>query len=377
MRLIAGIFGVVCGTVVVAIVARYGYMSASTHYDGLISAALFGIIATGGLVGHAVAARIWRNNKIGATVIFLIATAALLVNLSNSVGFIAGRSDVKEAARAQSLEQSRRNNAALDRLIKERSNLPRHQPVTEASVKAAKDAVSSAEKIRVAECQQRGNRCRQREQAEQQARNKVVALETNLAVTKQAARLDAKIEKLQQKLATSAPVSKADAQTAALSAIFALPAATASSYQKLIMAAVAELLIVASFLTVEWLRPEPKPGLANITAKTSSDSQSVEQSVTKVPTPPVKKRKTKLKVPKKQLAQGEVSVFIKACLEPNEEGQVVIKDLYAPYKSWCQAERLEPHPAKDFEQQFLAVIDEAGFPNKAGLVDYLQLKQAA
>lgn len=377
MRLIAGIFGVVCGTVVVAIVARYGYMSASTHYDGLISAALFGIIATGGLVGHAVAARIWRNNKLGAAVIFLIATAALLVNLSNSLGFIAGRSDGKEAARAQSLEQSRRNNTALDRLIKERSNLPRYQPVTEAGVKAAKDAVSSAEKIRLAECKQRGKRCRQRELAEQQARNKVVALETNLAVTKQAAHLDAKIEKLQQILATSAPVSKADAQTAALTAIFALPAATASSYQKLIMAAVAELLIVASFLTVEWLRPEPKPGLANTTAKTPSDSQSVEQPAIKDPTPPVKKRKARPKVPKKQLAQGEVSVFIKACLEPKEEGQVVIKDLYAPYKSWCLAEQLEPHPAKNFEQQFLAVIDEAGFPNKAGLVDYLQLKRAA
>ncbi len=366
IRVIAGMFGVVCGAVVVGIVARYGYTSASTHFDGLISAVLFGIIATGGLVGHAVAVRIWRKkNKIGAMVIFLIATAALLVNLSNSLGFISGRSDVREAERAQKLEQSRRDNATLDRLLKERSTLPTFRPVTEAGVAAAKKAAVSAEKTRAAECTLRGQRCRDRETEVQQARSTVIKLETDLALTKQATDLDRKIETIQEKLERSEPVSAADAQTTALTTIFSLPAATASTYQKLIMALVAELLIVGAFLTVEWLRVEPAGGKTNQKPERQKRNQMAMKNMS---------------VPKSKATDvvlGEVSDFIKACLEPHEESQVVIAELYQPYCDWCQANNLAVCKRTEFTTQFSAVVAEAGFPHQDGAVEFLKLKQAA
>ena len=91
MRTVVGVFGCLCGLVVVALVARYGFKTADNEIDGAISAFLFGVIAAGGLGGHAVAIRLWQRNWLWAGVIFLIAACALTVNLSNSLGAIAGR----------------------------------------------------------------------------------------------------------------------------------------------------------------------------------------------------------------------------------------------------------------------------------------------
>ena len=101
MRKLVGLFGAVCGLVAVALVARYGYTTADTEIDGVITAFLFGTIAAGGLGGHAVAVRIWQRNGWWACAVGVIAAIALTVNLSNSLGAIAGRGDVRTAQRLQ------------------------------------------------------------------------------------------------------------------------------------------------------------------------------------------------------------------------------------------------------------------------------------
>jgi hypothetical protein len=67
--------------IVSALVARYGYKSANTETDGLISAFTFATIVGGGLGGHAVAIRIWRRNGWWALAIGLLAAIALIVDV--------------------------------------------------------------------------------------------------------------------------------------------------------------------------------------------------------------------------------------------------------------------------------------------------------
>jgi hypothetical protein len=99
MRNVVGIFGAVCGVIVIALVARFGYKTADCEIDGVISAVLFAIIAAGGLGGHAVAIRIWQRSGVWAFAIGVVSAIALVVNLSNSLGAIAGRGDDKTAER--------------------------------------------------------------------------------------------------------------------------------------------------------------------------------------------------------------------------------------------------------------------------------------
>ena len=68
MRSLVGLFGVACGLVAVALVARYGFRTADTTVDGAFGAFLFGAIAAGGLGGHAVdATEVLRAKDVAAT----------------------------------------------------------------------------------------------------------------------------------------------------------------------------------------------------------------------------------------------------------------------------------------------------------------------
>ena len=52
MRTFARFFGVLCGTVVIAIAARYGFKTSDNDFDGYIWAFTYGSVTLGGLFGH-------------------------------------------------------------------------------------------------------------------------------------------------------------------------------------------------------------------------------------------------------------------------------------------------------------------------------------
>ena len=93
MRNALGAFGLVCGAIVVWTVGSYGYGSSDDPNVKWNMAFLFGAIACGGLFGHAVAARLWQVSRALSIIIGLICGIALVVNLSNSLGALAGRAD--------------------------------------------------------------------------------------------------------------------------------------------------------------------------------------------------------------------------------------------------------------------------------------------
>lgn len=84
MRFLLAGFGAIAGAITVALVARYGFVTADSAIDGYITAFLFGTIALGGLAGYAVAARLWEKSRPAAWIVGVIATVALVVNLTNS-----------------------------------------------------------------------------------------------------------------------------------------------------------------------------------------------------------------------------------------------------------------------------------------------------
>jgi hypothetical protein len=63
MRNALGVFGLVCGVIVVWTVGSYGYGSSDDPNVKWNMAFLFGAIACGGLFGHAVSARLWRISQ--------------------------------------------------------------------------------------------------------------------------------------------------------------------------------------------------------------------------------------------------------------------------------------------------------------------------
>jgi MFS family permease len=138
MRVLVGIFGGICGLVVIGLVSRYGYKSTDIEADAWIMAFLFGVIAAGGLFGHAVAVRLWRHSRLAAVVCGLICAVALVINLSNSLGAIAGRADSTTTGRIKKNTQIRDDTAELARLERQRDSLPTFVPTDDEAVRAAR-----------------------------------------------------------------------------------------------------------------------------------------------------------------------------------------------------------------------------------------------
>jgi hypothetical protein len=112
MRSLIGLFGLICGAVVIWTVAQYGYASADDPAARWNTAFLFGVIAAGGLFGHAVAVRVGRVSKPWAVMIVMVCGAALVINLSNSLAALAGRNS-RSAAESANQSRARPNCAPL------------------------------------------------------------------------------------------------------------------------------------------------------------------------------------------------------------------------------------------------------------------------
>jgi hypothetical protein len=114
--------------------------------------------------------------------------------------------------------------AELARLLSARHAMPPFAPATAETVRAAREAVRSAEAIRLRECgngdpKQRGPNCRIRETEEQPKRDALTMAETNKAATDRAAKLDADAAVIRARLNTSPAPLEADPQASAFSSL--------------------------------------------------------------------------------------------------------------------------------------------------------------
>lgn len=340
MRSIVGIFGGLCGLVAIALVARYGFRTADTTLDGAISAFLFGAIAAGGLGGHAVAARLWRTHKTWSILLGVVCAVALVVNLTNSFGAIAGRGERNEAGRAKMLAAIQTDRAESHRLNAELAALPAFTPMTDAGVRAAHAAVDAAVLQREVECTRRGGLCRAREADERARRDELAGVLASLAMTNRAARIEAERVAVHERLSKAEPVQVANSHGAALSRLFwfgETDAATAATWQQLAVAVIVELLIVVSLVAFELMgregtrhRAMPTPGqLMPILADPHSLAEPANYAALASPEPRLPTSPTK--------QPGDVPAIMVECLEPALGFRVEIEDAYRAYVATCTA----------------------------------------
>jgi hypothetical protein len=249
VRNLVGGFGWLFGLGVVVLVARYGYISSDNEVNGAILAFLFAGLAAGGLFGHAVAVHIWRIHRGWSTVLGLICVAALVLNVSNSLGAIAGRDDKTIAQRSKVKETRADDRAEFDRLTAAIEKLPEHRPI--GTVKADLDAA------RAGRAYKSSNGCDPEQITTKATRDACEAyrkLESELETAKAAHDLEGKAEALKTSLAKGDVVRSVNPQGAILTKLFRLPdseADTAATWQQFAMSIVVDLLIMACFIAYE------------------------------------------------------------------------------------------------------------------------------
>ena len=390
MRTFTRLFGLGCGALVIVIAARYGFKTSDNDFDGAIWAFTYGAVTLGGLFGHSLGVRAWRNSKLVGALVFAGSALALLISLSNSIGAMAGRGNEQQAERLRVADIVRDARRSLKRAEDEREGL-KFTPADGAAVAAAKakaDAATpdkeaahqdynAAKQASDTECLIRGKVCLEKEkltagkdrlwhEKEQAEATALAALEVatqNKAMTDHAAKLDADIAALKEKIEKAGPVLEANSQGSALARLFGLPdtkAATLSTYQNLAMAVVIEFLIAISLVASEVIGhaekgPVPAAGLkaaarneeGNIEDEKAKPAQRIEAL------PAAKLAKLSPAAPKPRLIAsqpkpiGNVAQIMADILVPGR-GKVEIAALYAAYSKACAAAGKRPIAAGDF-----------------------------
>lgn len=387
MRKLVLLFGSVCTIVIIGLVARHGYKSADNRVDGYISAFMLGTIAIGGLGFHAVAARVWHKSRTWSLIIGFVAAAAMVVNLSNSLGAIAGRSDKEQAALTKIAKGVADDRADLARLTAERATLPAFTATDDASVSAAQRAANLAASVKQLECNKRGVECRKRESEEAEALSTVAKLTLSKAMTDRAANLDGEISHLRAKLSLAGPVQSVNPQGEAIARLFRLPdgaALEAATWQQFAMAAIIELLILLSFVAYEILDDKRAVAAAlTSTAPTVEISQLPAAipppppvSTTQVGSRPVSERplQAPLKLVKPK-APGEIHdeidatpviKFIRERMPKTPGGEVDWAEIFMALPEWWRANKIDGTPpnARQLGSILRWITDETGMPTR-------------
>ncbi len=371
MHTFAKLFGLCCGVLVIAIAARYGFKTSDKDFDGAIWAFTFGAVTLGGLFGHAFGVRAWRHSKLLGALVFAGSAFALIISLSNSIGAMAGRGNEQQAERIRVADIVRDARRSLKRAEDEREGLT-FTPADETAVQAAKAKAGAAAQAKEAECTYRGPRCRNKETAESEALAGLEAVTRNKALTDRAAKLDAGIVALREKIEKAGPVLEANAQGSALARLFDMPdtkAATLSTYQNLAMAMVIEFLIVISLVASEVIEQhEKRQAPAALSPKAVASKEKEEEEGAKAapliealpagtrPKPFPAASKPRL-IASQPNPAGSVAQVMADILGPGR-GRVEIAALYAAYSKACAANGKRPVAAGEFPAALAALCNK-------------------
>jgi hypothetical protein len=294
----------------------------------------------------------------------LVAAVALSVNLSNSLGAVAGRADKTLAERAKVAEARKDSRALLARIEAERAEM-RVASTTAEAVQAAHEAVAAAERARAAECDQRGRFCRQRESEEQAKRDALAQLLANYAATEKAATLDKQAAALRERLEGLPPISSPNPLADNLGRILSLPADTAATAQQVAMVVVVELLIAFSLIAWELLTPVREPITGAVSTAKRGKVAAIEPELTVAATTPAPIARHRLgrgvTVIEAGRPAGDVAKFAVARLRPAAGSSIPIPTLYRPYREWCEAHGFRALPQQTFTDLFEKLCDLSGF----------------
>jgi hypothetical protein len=356
MRRAVGIFGIVCGAVVIWNVGNYGYASADDHGARWNIAFLFAVIAAGGLFGHAVSVRLWPINRLWSVLVGLACGAALIINLSNSFGALAGRNSRSTAESASRATAIRDDRGELARLQTALERLGAYVATDKAAVDAAQRAADATTIAKERECgggepRQRGRFCRDKEDAERQAADALTKATAAKALTDRALKLEAEMRPIRERLRTAGPVVEANVQGTAIAKLFRLPDAEAefaATVQQFALAGVVEALIVLSMVSFELLgrnqtRPTSssemhRPPRARFLQWWHSPRSAKAGAPAVVPEKQSAPQPLKLVAVRSEVPFGSIPKILTTALEPAAGERVEIAETYRRYHLDCAAE---------------------------------------
>jgi hypothetical protein len=367
MRSAVALFGLVCGLIVIWTVGNYGYASADDPAAKWNMAFLFGVIAAGGLFGHAVAVRIWRISKFWSLAIYLVCGGALVINLSNSLGALAGRNSRSEAEASSKVSVIRDDRAELARLQKALERLGSYVATDQTAVDAAKRATDAATTAKERECgngdpKQRGRFCRDKEDAEATAAKALKEAAAAKSLTDRATRIEADMRPIRERLRLAGPVQEANVQGNALAKLFRLPDAEAgfvATLQQFGLAAIVELLIVLSMVAFELMGRDARP-------KLGSEPRAIEPQpkpellpvVAFAPVVPARPRPRLAAAVKQPL--GAALDFLQDGLEIVIGPRLEMTDAFIGYSDWCGARALGRMGVADFVEAMEGLCAQFG-----------------
>ena len=379
MRSLIGLFGLICGAVVIWTVAQYGYASADDPAARWNTAFLFGVIAAGGLFGHAVAVRVGRVSKPWAVMIVMVCGAALVINLSNSLAALAGRNSRSAAESANQSRAIRNDQAELGRLQKALDRLGAFNPTDQDAVDAAKRAADAATTAKERECgsgdpKQRGRFCRDKEDAERLATQALAKATADKALTDRSAKIEADMAPVRDRLRSAGPVVDTNMQGSALARLFRLPdseAEFAATLQQFVLAGVVEALIVLSLVSFELLAPERQQSprapsrLARLwQALRSRPSEPKPEPSTAIRVPPVEPRPRLVASSASDRPVGAIPKILTDALDSAEGERVEMADAYRRYAQECAKDSKRPVTPEQFAEPLARFCKGAGIRTK-------------
>ena len=297
MRALFGALAGLLGLASICLTARYGYKSADTVIDGVISAVVFGSIALCAFLFDAAAVRLWfMKHYVGSALIGFIAAAALIVTFSNSLGSIVSRTDAVLAQRQGVAETRADNRRELLRLEKALADLGKFTPSDDEAVRAAKRAADTSTSNKIAECDKRGPNCRQRELDEAAATTNLANVTAAKTATVRARQLEMDIAGVKARLAqpTSTEVGAVNPLGTALANLIGSTAEVLTSWQLAIVALVFELCLVGVMVIYELLGHSKQPAAQEARAGEKAEQRvraAVEPTAPKPPSKPLSKSK--------------------------------------------------------------------------------------
>lgn len=344
MRALFGVLAVLLGLASICLTTRYGYKSADTVIDGVLSAVVFGSIALCAFLFDAAAVRLWfMKHRVGAALIGCIAAAALVVTFSNSLGSIVSRTDAVLAQRQGVAESRADNRRELLRLEKALADLGKFTPADEEAVKAAKRAADTATSNKIAECDKRGPNCRQRELDEAAAATNLANVTAAKTATERSRQLETDIAIVKAKLAqpTNSEVGAVNPLGTALANLIGSAADVLTSWQQAIVALVFELCLVGVMVIYELLGHSKQPATQKADAGEKAEQRPPASVEPTAPKPPSKPALQKPVPPlKDKTAIGSVSRFISENISTAKDSKTEMRDLIRGYRDWCATEGL-------------------------------------
>jgi hypothetical protein len=205
-------------------------------------------------------------------------------------------------------------------------------PTTAEVVTAAREAVASAERLRIAECgaenERRGPSCRKREADEQAKREALSTVTANKATSDRAAELDAKASTIRTRIDTAQAVQSSNPGAAAISRLLRIEVDDAVSLSALLGALALELAGMAAMMRADVHRSGRKTSTTSepLAEKLNLADEATTATPTLPDVPPL---------PSADPDADTVGRFMLACLKRAKGEEAAGGAIYARYQRWC------------------------------------------